>query len=88
MASFKQIRIFIHHSSSFAWSDAYGSVLDLLEANEIFPPSSCRQGTCMSCSTGLVSGSISYSPEPFAEPFDGEILLCSARPETDIVLDL
>jgi ferredoxin-NADP reductase len=73
---------------SLLWDHSYGSLLDLLEANEIFPPSSCRMGTCMSCSTGLLSGEISYEPEPLAEPFEGDILLCCARPQTDLQLDL
>lgn len=83
------IRISLANSNqTFLWSDSYGSVLELLEANDIFPPSSCRIGTCMSCSTGLLSGTVTYEPEPLAEPFEGDILLCCARPETDIQLDL
>ncbi|WP_143061800.1 2Fe-2S iron-sulfur cluster-binding protein, partial [Dyadobacter sp. SG02] len=66
----------------------YGNLLNLLEKHDIYPPSSCREGTCMSCSTPMPSGAVSYDPEPFGEPFEGEILLCCARPETDIELDL
>lgn len=73
---------------SFAWADGYGNLLNLLEKHDIYPPSSCREGACMSCSTPMISGAISYDPEPFGEPFEGEILLCCARPETDIELDL
>lgn len=83
------IRVSLANSNqTFLWSDSYGSILELLEANEIFPPSSCRLGTCMSCSTGLLSGTVTYEPEPLAEPFDGDILLCCARPQTDLQLDL
>jgi hypothetical protein len=78
----------IRSEQSFVWSETYGSILDLLESQGIFPPSSCRQGTCLSCSTSLLSGSVHYAPEPFAEPFDGDILLCCAQPQTDIELDL
>jgi ferredoxin-NADP reductase len=75
-------------AKSFIWDETCGSLLDLLEKHDIFPPSSCREGTCMSCSTSMTSGTVSYEPEPFGEPFEGEILLCCARPETDIELDL
>jgi hypothetical protein len=36
----------------------------------------------------MISRKVSYEPEPFGEPFDGEILICCARPQTDIQLDL
>lgn len=73
---------------SFAWADGYGNLLNLLEKHDIYPMSSCREGTCMSCSTRMISGTVTYDPEPFGDPFEGEILLCCARPETDIELDL
>ena len=73
---------------SFSWADGYGNLLNLLEKHDIYPPSSCREGTCMSCSTRIISGTVTYDPEPFGDPFEGEILLCCARPETDIALDL
>ncbi|OJV21784.1 MAG: hypothetical protein BGO21_24760 [Dyadobacter sp. 50-39] len=73
---------------SFSWADGYGNLLNLLEKHDIYPPSSCREGTCMSCSTRMISGTVIYDPEPFGDPFEGEILLCCARPETDITLDL
>ncbi len=73
---------------SLPWNSSHKNLLSLLEANAISVPSSCRQGTCTTCSTGLVSGRISYEPEPLAEPFDGDILVCCARPESDLVLDL
>ncbi len=71
-----------------AWTGAEASLLDLLEAHAVYPPSSCRQGTCLTCSTGLVSGEIGYEPEPLAEPFDGDILVCCAQPHSDLILDL
>ncbi|GAB3219938.1 2Fe-2S iron-sulfur cluster-binding protein [Spirosoma arcticum] len=70
------------------WQNSTDSLLDLLEANAIYLPNNCRQGTCMTCSTGLVSGQVRYKPEPLAEPFEGDILVCCARPESDLVLDL
>jgi ferredoxin-NADP reductase/MOSC domain-containing protein YiiM len=64
------------------------SVLDLADACDVPTRWSCRTGVCHTCSTPLLSGSISYSPAPLEPPAEGEVLICSARPETDIVLDM
>jgi ferredoxin-NADP reductase/MOSC domain-containing protein YiiM len=64
------------------------SVLDLADACDVPTRWSCRTGVCHTCSTPLLSGSISYSPEPLEPPAEGEVLICSAQPKTDIVLDM
>ena len=64
------------------------SVLDLADACDVPTRWSCRTGVCHTCSTALLSGSISYSPAPLEPPAEGEVLICSAQPKTDIVLDM
>jgi ferredoxin-NADP reductase/MOSC domain-containing protein YiiM len=64
------------------------SVLDLADACDVPTRWSCRTGVCHTCSTALLSGTISYSPEPLEPPAEGEVLICSAQPKTDIVLDM
>lgn len=64
------------------------SVLDLAEACDIPARWSCRTGVCHTCTTPLVSGDITYSPDPLELPADGEVLICCAQPGTDIVLDM
>ena len=64
------------------------SVLDLADACDVPTRWSCRTGVCHTCSTALLSGSIDYSPAPLEPPPEGEVLICSARPKTDIVLDM
>jgi ferredoxin-NADP reductase/MOSC domain-containing protein YiiM len=64
------------------------SVLDLADTCDVPTRWSCRTGVCHTCSTPLLSGSISYSPEPLEPPAEGEVLICSAQPKTDIVLDM
>jgi ferredoxin-NADP reductase/MOSC domain-containing protein YiiM len=64
------------------------SVLDLADACDVPTRWSCRTGVCHTCSTPLLSGSIRYSPEPLEPPAEGEVLICSAQPKTDIVLDM
>ena len=64
------------------------SVLDLADACDVPTRWSCRTGVCHTCSTALLSGSISYSPVPLEPPAEGEVLICSAQPQTDVVLDM
>ena len=64
------------------------SVLELAEACDVPSRWSCRTGVCHTCVTPLLSGDISYSPNPLEPPANGEVLICCARPGTDIVLDM
>ena len=65
-----------------------GSVLELAEACDVPTRWSCRTGVCHTCVTSLLSGDISYSPVPLEPPADGQVLICCARPSTDIVVDM
>jgi ferredoxin len=64
------------------------SVLDLADACDVPTRWSCRTGVCHTCITPLLSGDITYSPDPLEPPADGQILICCARPVTEIVLDM
>jgi ferredoxin-NADP reductase/MOSC domain-containing protein YiiM len=64
------------------------SVLELADACDVPTRWSCRTGVCHTCATPLLSGDITYSPAPLEPPADGEVLICCARPSTDIVLDI
>jgi ferredoxin-NADP reductase/MOSC domain-containing protein YiiM/ferredoxin len=64
------------------------SVLELADACDIPTRWSCRSGVCHTCITPLLSGDISYSPDPLDTPTDGQVLICCAQPDTDIVLDM
>jgi ferredoxin-NADP reductase len=64
------------------------SVLDLADACDIPTRWSCRTGVCRTCATPLLSGDITYSPQPLEPPAEGEVLICCAQPGTDIVLDM
>jgi ferredoxin-NADP reductase/MOSC domain-containing protein YiiM len=65
-----------------------GSVLDLADACDVPVRWSCRTGVCQTCVTPLLSGEISYRPDPLEQPPGGQVLICCARPRNDIVLDL
>jgi ferredoxin-NADP reductase/MOSC domain-containing protein YiiM len=67
---------------------AQRSVLELADACDVPSRWSCRTGVCHTCVTPLLSGSITYAPDPLELPADGQVLICCARPGTDIVLDM
>jgi ferredoxin-NADP reductase len=64
------------------------SLLEFADACDVPTRWSCRTGVCHTCTTPLLSGAVSYSPEPLDPPAPGEILICCARPTTDVVLDM
>jgi ferredoxin-NADP reductase/MOSC domain-containing protein YiiM len=70
------------------WSPNYGSILELAEACDLPTRFSCRSGVCHVCVTGIVAGTTAYVQTPLEEPDAGEVLICSALPRSDLVLDL
>ena len=70
------------------WSSDYGNILDLAEACDVPTRFSCRSGVCHVCVTGVVAGATTYVQSPLEPPEQGTVLICSAAPETDVVLDL
>jgi ferredoxin-NADP reductase/MOSC domain-containing protein YiiM len=70
------------------WDSTFHSLLELAEACDVPVRWSCRSGVCHTCETGLVAGKTSYQPDPIDPPADGNVLICCAQPEGDIVIDL
>lgn len=51
------------------WNDSgYQSILELAEACDVPVRWSCRSGVCHNCESGLVSGSVTYRPQPLDKP--------------------
>jgi ferredoxin-NADP reductase/MOSC domain-containing protein YiiM/ferredoxin len=71
-----------------AWDDRYPSLLDLAEDCDVPVGFGCRNGTCHSCESGLLSGTVDYDPDPLEPPPPGRVLVCSSRPASELVLDL
>ncbi|MGJ4943661.1 MOSC domain-containing protein [Bradyrhizobium sp. HKCCYLS1011] len=67
---------------------AYGSLLELAEACDVPVRWACRTGVCHSCESGLVSGAVTYGPEPLDMPAAGNLLICCSQPSRDVVIDL
>jgi ferredoxin-NADP reductase/MOSC domain-containing protein YiiM len=70
------------------WEPTFHSLLELAEACDVPVRWSCRSGVCHTCETGLVAGKTGYQPDPIDPPADGNVLICCAQPEGDIVIDL
>ncbi|MBV9339823.1 MAG: 2Fe-2S iron-sulfur cluster binding domain-containing protein, partial [Acidobacteria bacterium] len=71
-----------------AWDPKFASLLELAEACDVPVRWSCRTGVCHTCMTGLISGSISYNPEPLENPAPGNLLICCSQPNAVVTLDL
>ena len=71
-----------------SWDPAFLSLLELAEDCDVPVRWSCRTGVCHTCETGLVTGTVSYQPDPVEDPGPGNALICCSRPRTDLVLDL
>ena len=72
-----------------AWSDAYASLLELAEACAVPTQWSMphRRLPHLHDGSPLPCGGVRVHP-PLEEPGDGELLICSAQPTADLVLDL
>src|SRR5271170_3434304 len=67
-----------------SWASRYQSLLELAEACDVPARWACRTGVCHTCETGLITGSVSYQPDPIEPAPDGNVLLCCCRPTEDI----
>jgi ferredoxin-NADP reductase/MOSC domain-containing protein YiiM len=79
---------FARSGLSAHWDPRYESLLELAEAYSVPTRWSCRTGVCHNCETALLSGGVHYSPEPIDDPAEGNVLICCARPNCPVVLDL
>jgi len=79
---------FARSGLSVQWAAGYASLLELAEACDVPVRWSCRTGVCHTCETGLMSGAVSYAPDPVEDPAQGSALICCSQPDGDLVLDL
>jgi MOSC domain-containing protein YiiM/ferredoxin-NADP reductase/ferredoxin len=70
------------------WKSTYQNILELAEACDVPVRWSCRSGVCHNCESGLISGTVSYLPEPLQEPAGGNVLICCCQPRDNVVVDL
>ena len=67
---------------------AHRSILELAEACDVPTRWSCRTGVCHTCTTALLSGQVVYAPDPLEPPAEESVLICCARPDSELVLDM
>jgi len=79
---------FARSGLTIRWGTGYASLLELAEACDVPVRWSCRTGVCHTCETALMSGTVSYSPDPIDEPAEGSTLICCSQPSADLILDL
>ena len=70
------------------WASRYASLLELAEACDVPVRWSCRTGVCQTCDTDVMSGTVSYAPDPVDHPAEGSALICCSQPRGGLVLDL
>ncbi|MBU3078747.1 2Fe-2S iron-sulfur cluster-binding protein [Sphingomonas quercus] len=80
-ASTKPVPVaFMASAKEARWTPASGTLLDLAEARGLSPEFSCREGTCGTCRTKLLRGTVTHIRQPGVSLADDEVLICSAVP--------
>ncbi len=79
---------FARSGLSTPFGASWHSLLDLADACDVPSRWSCRSGVCHTCVTPLLSGAVSYSPDPLEAPSDGQVLICCSQPRSEVVLDM
>ncbi|ALX14004.1 pyridoxamine 5'-phosphate oxidase [Burkholderia cepacia JBK9] len=72
--------VFRRTAREAAWTPADGTLLEFAEGQRVAVPSECRSGSCGTCATRVLSGSVDYEQTPDAAVEPGCALLCVARP--------
>ena len=78
---------FRRSARTLAWDGRDASLLDFAERHSVAVEAGCRSGSCGTCDTKLVSGTIRYAHAPDHELEPGHCLLCIGVPATPLVLD-
>jgi uncharacterized protein len=69
------------------WDGHDDSLLALAERHGVRVDFGCRSGSCGTCETRLVSGSVQYAHKPDHDVMPGNCLLCVAKPDSAVVLE-
>src|SRR5919206_1603721 len=69
---------FARSGLTVSWHPGYVSLLELAEACDVPTRWACRTGVCHTCETSLLSGEVTYAPDPVEQAATGNVLICSA----------
>jgi hypothetical protein len=72
---------------TLTWDGSDTNLLDFAERHGVAVDSGCRSGSCGSCETRQLAGSVDYAQRPHCDPTPGHCLLCVGRPVSALVLD-
>jgi ferredoxin-NADP reductase/MOSC domain-containing protein YiiM len=70
------------------WDPEYENLLEFAEDQGVFPDFSCRSGICHTCQYTISKGEVDYNYEPLDPPYPDQVLLCCARPRSNLVIDV
>jgi hypothetical protein len=62
-------------------------LLDVAESLDVEIDSGCRSGDCGACVRRLLSGEVRYAEQPECDLEDDEVVLCVAKPVSEVVID-
>jgi uncharacterized protein len=82
------IEVKFHRSGrTVAWDGQDTNLLDFAERHGIAVESGCRSGSCGSCETKVLSGSVRYAGKPDYDIAAGHCLLCVGAPEAALSIE-
>ena len=70
------------------WRSDCQSILEMAESQDVVIDSGCRAGSCGTCETTLINGKVSYPEDQSVDCPPGKCLVCIAKPEGPIELDV
>jgi ferredoxin-NADP reductase len=71
---------FVTSGKEARWTPESGSLLDLAESRGLFPEYGCRSGSCGTCRSRVLHGTVAYASRPAFHVPDNEALICCAVP--------
>lgn len=87
-ASARSIEVrFNRTGRTLTWNGEDDNLLEFAERNGLAVDSGCRSGSCGSCETRVISGTVGYLDTPDHPIPDGYCLLCVGSPASALVLD-
>jgi hypothetical protein len=72
---------------TLTWDGRDANLLDFAERHGVAVDSGCRSGSCGSCETRQLAGSVDYAQRPDHDTAPGHCLLCVGRPTSALVLE-
>jgi uncharacterized protein len=78
--------VFAQSNCELTWAINDGTLLEFAEANDIYPPFSCRSGICGTCTCKVLEGEVAYLQAPTAVVEADSALICISKPRTSRVV--